>query len=386
MVHAAGNRAPGTGCPHNDAEVSSPGLGFNVLTVGGIDDVNTAHWSGDERYACSSFEEYTHTEKPELSAPAVSITSTNLDGGWTTETGTSFAAPAVAGTAALLMADSSWLTPRPELTKAILMASATHDVYGTSMIDTQEGVGTINVNQAFRTLKNGWYSYGTLSNLAVGQHHHWTVHAEADEAVRIVFNYLSHVGWSSPWGDDRLNSNLDMYVYSPQGAPVATSATGNIFEAVEFVAPTTGSYDVDMYVQSIPGGDNFEYYGLAWSRSPTYEFTGIVFRGQDSPQHPFTIPYQGGDVYVHLDMPYYADFDLSAWDYYGRRTGGFTSTDWVVREEIPNSKYSGRSSRPEWVWVSPSDEPYEFWYVGCYAYSLPSYIPAARYTITVYVY
>ncbi len=382
VVQAAGNRAPGTECPDTDAEISSPGLGFNVLTVGGIDDKNTAHWRGDGRYTCSSYEEYTHTEKPELSAPAVSITSTRVDGGWDTGTGTSMAAPAVAGTVALLIADSSWLTTRPELTKAILMASATHNVYGPGVIDTQEGVGTINVNQAFRTLKNGWYSYGTLSNLALGQHHHWTVYAEANEVVRIVFNYLSHVGWSSPWGNDGLNSNLDMYVYSPQGTLVATSATSSIFEVVKFVAPTTGSYDVDIYVQSIPGGDDFEYYGLAWNRNPSFVFTGNIQRWRDSNQHSFLVPFKTEDLYVRLNMPGGTDFDLSVWDYYGQRTGGWTSTDPVTRKEIPNSEYSGYGASPEWVWVSPSvGYPLEVWYVGLYAYS-----GSGTYTITVYVY
>ena len=80
IVKSAGNRNCGnTGGPGGvpDADVTNPGLAYNVITVGGLDDQGTAQWSDDTMYACSSFGDPTSQngdrEKPELVAPAANI-------------------------------------------------------------------------------------------------------------------------------------------------------------------------------------------------------------------------------------------------------------------------------------------------------------------------
>lgn len=115
VVKSAGNRA--AGCI-GDARVTSPGLGYNVTTVGALNDAGTGQWSDDTMDACCSFVDPTSRngdrEKPELAAPGTNITMVdpgpaNLD----VASGTSFAAPHVTGTAALLVQKNGRLACGP---------------------------------------------------------------------------------------------------------------------------------------------------------------------------------------------------------------------------------------------------------------------------------
>ena len=158
IVKSAGNRNCGnTGGPGGtpDADVTSPGLGYNVVTVGGLDDMGTAQWSDDTMYACSSFGDPTSRngdrEKPELVAPAANIEM--VDPGPANlfvDSGTSFAAPQVTGVTALLMQQNSRLTIWPEITRAILMASATHNIEGATRLSDQDGAGGMAANRRVR--------------------------------------------------------------------------------------------------------------------------------------------------------------------------------------------------------------------------------------------
>jgi len=141
--------------------VESPGLGWNVITVGGIDDGNNADWSDDDIDPQSGYIDPPKTDrnKPEVCAVSMPIRSTetedyfNENGTWITEppwlyTGTSYAAPAVAGEIALL---KQWFVAPPEVFKAAVMASAIHNAYG-DKIDDKEGVGTVDVSEGYKIL------------------------------------------------------------------------------------------------------------------------------------------------------------------------------------------------------------------------------------------
>ena len=80
-------------CQGASHPVVAPGTGWNVVTVGGVDDRGTTGWRDDRLYrdTCDG-DPAGGTFKPEISAPAVRIRVNRSD-----HTGTSFAAPQVAG-------------------------------------------------------------------------------------------------------------------------------------------------------------------------------------------------------------------------------------------------------------------------------------------------
>ena len=130
FVKSAGNRGGG------DSRVTSPGNGYNVLAVGNVDLHGTAARADDTMASTSSSVDPTSTqgdrEKPEVSAPGSDIRMLSSGNPWSGQinSGTSFAAPMVAGTAARLIQRKPYLGIWPEQLRAILMASATNNVEG----------------------------------------------------------------------------------------------------------------------------------------------------------------------------------------------------------------------------------------------------------------
>ena len=152
FVKSAGNR--GTG----DGRVTSPGNGYNVLAVGNADLNGTAARADDTMRPSSSFVDPTSTigdrEKPEVTAPGSNIRMLSNGFPWTgqIDTGTSMAAPMVAGSAARLIQRKPFLGVWPEQLRAILMASATNNIEGPTRLSDVDGAGMMNVNSAVRIL------------------------------------------------------------------------------------------------------------------------------------------------------------------------------------------------------------------------------------------
>jgi len=277
VTKSAGNRA----C-YYEGNVTSPGLGWNVLTVGGTNDNNTSSWSDDGRYSCSSYKDpnspHGDRDKPELSAVGQSHRSTepklyyDTYGTWISRStdahnGTSYAGPMVAGEAALMIDRNSTLGSWPEAIRAIAMATATHMSYGSisggNTLDDQEGAGTIVCTQANNCVKNGWYAtyYRTATNFPTEV----TFPANAGEKVRVVVNWDSHTAYHTDSGKDTLASDLDLAVYDPAGGYLGGSYKwDNNFEMYEFTASTTGTYRIK--VSAYRFDDSYEYMAIAWNR------------------------------------------------------------------------------------------------------------------------
>ncbi len=301
--------------------------------------------------------------------------------GWA---GTSYAAPAVAGEIAVLISKGGYgLRIWPEKTKAIVMATAIHDTYnggsghGTGYIDDQEGTGTVDVTQAYKTVDNGWY--GASSVHAGDFPRYINFYATEGEKVRFVIVWDSHTDWQHNTSKDTLEADLDLFIRAPNGNHMGSSYSwDNSFETVEFTAPMSGTYNAT--IRKYRFDANYGYLGWAWSRTSlpkTHTFTGSVAQGDDSIKHDFNVPFESNRVYTTLNMPSETDFDLSVWDNQNRRTGGWTSTDLNSRYEIPNSTYSEWWADPEWVNVLPPVTS-GTWKTGCYAYS-----GSGTYNITV---
>jgi subtilisin family serine protease len=249
VVKSAGNRA---GACAGDGNVTSPGLAYNVITVGNVDTRRTVSHADDVMGACSSFGDPTSTvgdrEKPELAAPGENMNSTTTGIPWTgaVGSGTSFAAPIVSGTAAVLVQRNPVLGVWPERLKAILMASAVHNVEGSARLSESDGAGMISAGRADEVASgangaNGGRFYSCanepqLLNLS-------SVQVAAGTRVRAV------IAWDANTADaqyaNRPSADLDLRVVGPAGTTFSSS-WDNTYEIVDFTAPATGAYTIQV--------------------------------------------------------------------------------------------------------------------------------------------
>jgi len=138
IVHAAGN-LPSWYVHH---------IGYNTLTVGNHDD-SAMGMSGSSTWG-NPVTPYGDRELPELCANGTAVAANGQLG-----SGTSMAAPAVAGVAALLQSANTDLQMWPEACRAILMASANRNVVGGTWwgdvaagIDGKAGAGALDARAA----------------------------------------------------------------------------------------------------------------------------------------------------------------------------------------------------------------------------------------------
>ena len=242
FVKSAGNR--GTG----DGRVTSPGNGYNVLAVGNVNLGGTAARADDVMAASSSFVDPTSTvgdrEKPEIAAPGTNIRmlSNGFPWGGQTDSGTSFAAPMVAGTAARLIQRKPFLGIWPEQLRAILMSSAANNIEGATRLSDVDGAGMMAVNTAARILDDNRHGGRQVDCNTFGRSQVVsTTTLGRDQRLRAAISWTA-----DPSAQDHANrpsADLDLEVRGPSGS-VFSSSWDNTSEIVDFRAPTTGTYEI----------------------------------------------------------------------------------------------------------------------------------------------
>lgn len=270
MVKSAGNEAGP--CNSGTGKVTSPGLGYNMITVGNFDDLNTNAWPGDVMNNCSSFVDPASNsgdrEKPEIAAPGTNINSTTTAAPWTggIGSGTSFAAPVINGAAGLLMQREPGLRQWPETVKAILMATATHNIEGDVRLSEKDGAGALympyadEVAQGIRGNREGQgYSCATVTPLVK------TISLVAGKRTRVVIVWDQNPTYASY--DSKPSADLDLVVKNPSGVAVASSTSwDNTYEIVDFTPAVNGNYRVEILrfrCDLTP-----DWLGWAWWRAP----------------------------------------------------------------------------------------------------------------------
>ncbi|HRA68433.1 MAG TPA: S8 family serine peptidase, partial [Caldilinea sp.] len=260
--------------------VTSPAKAYNVIAVGNVDDNNTVSWSDDVMRGTSSHvNPNTGVEKPEVAAPGTNI---NTVAGQ--DTGTSFAAPQVAGLAALLMQRDPDLRNWPTAVKAIIMASAVHNIEGDSHLSGQDGAGSIDAALAdwvAQTEGNTgtcsepcWWNIATTNAYpASGGNVERTFMANRGERIRVAISWLSYADPPTDTSLDLLYRNFDLQVIALNGETRRSESAVNNFEIIEFTAPATGQYTIRTVRNPAgdrgnePGGNLL---GIAWSKQATY--------------------------------------------------------------------------------------------------------------------
>jgi subtilisin family serine protease len=267
VVPAAGNEAGG--CGSGSGRVTSPATGYNVTTVGNFDDAGTAQWGDDTMGGCSSFVDPISRngdrEKPELAAPGTNVTM--VDPGPANQrvaSGTSFAAPHVSGTAALLIEKNGRLAVWPEIVRAVLMASAAHNIEGATRLSDRDGAGGLAADRAVGIVENPAAWNGVRFDCSTPR--------TLDLTTRNVSPRTRHrvaISWTTdPSFSDYANTpsaDIDLQVVDPNGVVVATSASwDNTSEIVEFDSWWGGTYTVQAVNFRC---DKPTYLGWAWDTS-----------------------------------------------------------------------------------------------------------------------
>jgi hypothetical protein len=212
--------------------VRSPGIAYNVMTVGAYDSAtNTmpdfSNWIDPD----------TGAYKPEIVAPGVSI---DISPTYTNISGTSTATPMAAGFAADLMEQFTWLRLRPQVLASYLIVNGVRINTDGGTAGARDGYGRVDYNVAQSGLSYWWD--GTNSQF-------FDASANIDVTVNLgtTGNYLVALSWLVD-GDYVLsnttpNQDLDLYVYDPTGAFVASSTSvAQTHEVIKFNATRTGNY------------------------------------------------------------------------------------------------------------------------------------------------
>jgi subtilisin family serine protease len=255
-----------------DNRMGSPEIAFNAVAVGAFWDNNTTGFAddvppctGDVPFSAyrDPLSPHGDREEPDVVAPGRDIQTTTSGDDFSDVTGTSFAAPHVTGSVGLLHDRRSALHNQNELVRAILMASARHNLEGASRLSERDGAGGIMLAAADRTLARTQAWFFTRPGVIFGFPVEQAFSVSAGERVRVA------TAWSHKSGVGRQPStDLDLLVFDPSGRLVGVSASfDNSYEIVQFIALVGGTYKARI-ANSRPS-PGVEFIGIAVSRSNT---------------------------------------------------------------------------------------------------------------------
>lgn len=128
----------------NGSAITSPGMAYNIITVGNISNVRDANNKWIVNNDASSYDEAEYlTNKPDISAFGTNICMVygNVKTNFTS--GTSLSAPVVTGTVALMMEANNELIGKPDAVKAILVNSADGEIVSQGNIMQDENGNSV---------------------------------------------------------------------------------------------------------------------------------------------------------------------------------------------------------------------------------------------------
>lgn len=356
---AAGNEGEATG------RVTSPARAYNVISVGNHNDNDSLTWDGDTMHPSSSYiDPGSGIQKPEVAAVGgAGIVSTIDASPWTGDVGygTSYAAPMVAGLAAILQDREAGLLSNPEAVKAIIMATALQNIEGASRLSNRDGAGAVDMLAAFRAADEGWWAVRPTTAAAFP--YSYFIYAHAGEKVRAAIAWSSNP--NSGYTTDPLEADLDLRVYDPGGVFVTSSTSlNNSYEIVEFTAGATGTYELEITAYRFNGTS--EYVAAAWWLGHTRLEAGVpqTLGTPAIARDYFTVTPGNFWQAVGIRSPAGSDYDIYLYNgsafndpadhtWLEDSTLGSVAVDFVVidRNHAPAGSYY-----PE-VWVFPTTPP-----------------------------
>lgn len=292
-------------------------VGWNIIAVGAHSDGNDGgNWDNDAMASFSSAVNPTSgCEKPNVAACGVGIDTfgdSNGFGGagpWLANgfDGTSFASPFVAGMLANgLQVNINMSTPEPAM--AALMATAWHNIEGSSRLSGQDGAGGAHGYALVNMLRNNrttWFTVTPASFTTTG-YHTYNIFLQRKDKTRVCIAWSSNA--DSGYTTDVLDADLDLAIYAGQDVVSGTSlgsssSFNNNFEIVEFTPQTTGWYTVRINDYRFDGTS--ERVGVAWSQKTTDTSTSRLMERNVSNVDPLrTGPVYGNRYWLDINAPH----------------------------------------------------------------------------------
>jgi hypothetical protein len=277
VVQAAGNGG-------DDEYVNHKGLN-SIAVANHNDDASALSSTSVFRNPASSHDD---RELPEIAANGTGVAAVS-----TSDSGTSFASPAVAGIAAQLQGEDGVLRSWPEGCRAILLAGAGRNVSDStwwqdivSSVDGSDGAGAANALESHRIVQNrrsrnaaatrrGWdvgvFADGDVDRngdaefvyrVAVPEWPLGPRHVKVALAWDSVVREFSFLGIRIPISST-LAQDLDVKVFDSSGWLVAHSQSwDNSYEIAEFDARRGEEYTIRIRRWS---GTGWTWYGIAWT-------------------------------------------------------------------------------------------------------------------------
>lgn len=262
---SAGNAGP------NPLTLDSPGNAYNVITVANMDDVGTTS-RGDDVIRSSSSRGPTKgaagdgsngRKKPDITAPGTNIMSCNND--WETEadfvskTGTSMAAPHVAG-ATLLLCDVGVQDPRE--VKAILINTA--DDWGSTGWDATYGWGYLNLNLAYLHRNDAFIGSVTPSGTTGDYKLYKCTGMDLGEKATLAWYRRAVYNGSSDPSTVYTLSDLNLRLYDESNNTLISSDLGGVDNVHQVRSDRSGTKVIKVYAWSSSfSGATSETYALA---------------------------------------------------------------------------------------------------------------------------
>jgi serine protease AprX len=233
VVVAAGNSGP------NRYTIGTPAAAARAITVGSMADV------GQGGFFLNDYSSRGPTAdgrtKPDIVAPGYEMTAARVNSrtGYATFSGTSMAAPYVAGTVALMLEAQEDLTP--EQIKSILEETA--EDWGQEGKNIDYGSGRLQGYQAVMTAANERGDLPVTPN-------HVSVSGALQNRSRNVWQYeVNDLSYpvSITMIQETERTDFDLYVYDQNGSLLDYSNSTARQELVSFVPRRTGTYYIEVY-------------------------------------------------------------------------------------------------------------------------------------------
>jgi serine protease AprX len=343
---SVGNSGP------NNNQISSPAISYNALTVANMNDRNTSYRSDDIISPSSSRgPTLSGRKKPDIAAPGTRINSTynfwELGNDFIEMTGTSMAAPHIAG-AYLLLQDHMGTGEAEDLAqKALLINSAdswtdSGPVDGTYWNKTY-GWGYVNLNKAYANRDNT-----VIDSLSVADRYHlYKGHMGAfDKATAVWHRRVTFDGGVYPDTWYAL-TNIDLFLRGESDNALLAQSISTIDNVEQVSAPSDKDVVVEVKIAGPITGADSEAVGLA--------FDGAFSRGiWDSRflvgAQPFVCP---AETFV-LEQPVMNYGNIIS---HNHSVSVFVPQRWILNSVNPQTISSilpNRRSSAAWSITSPS--------------------------------